>query len=501
MMRIVWLVLCLCILSVQTLNGGQASAQTPVDKRIDVLIEKQMKESRIPGISVVAVKGNEVVYKKGFGYADEGHNRPVTSSTLFEMGSTSKAFTALGVLRLARLGTISLNDPVSRYVSGFYAVYKGKRENITISQLLHHTSGIPFLSIADIKADSRKYALEQTAKGLQGVKLSHKPGTAFEYATINYDVLGYIIEQASGQPYERYMAEHVFKQLDMSNTYAGRTAGHAGDVSAGFKIGFVKARAYKAPEYRGNTPAGYIFTNGEDLSKWLQFQLKHSDADIDRLIEQSHLPDKSVKAVEPGVYYGAGWSVFEKKGRVKEVFHAGSNPNFSSFIIVSSDDNAAVGVLANMNSAYPEKIARSVLQTISGQNQIEDNAVTDPFQFIDKAAASMLGLFSILFIVLLCRIYIWLRRAKAKSLPVQQRTRIKALLWGLLLAVGMLVPKLISVFAFNGLPWSMIFIWGPVSLLYLAAVYYMLLFASCIYGLTACLFNQRAARRSETHEM
>ncbi|WP_286058939.1 serine hydrolase domain-containing protein [Bacillus mojavensis] len=501
MMRNVWLVLCFCILSVQTLNGGQASAQTPVDKRIDVLIEKQMKESRIPGISVIAVKGNEVVYKKGFGYADEEHNRPVTSSTLFEMGSTSKAFTALGVLRLARLGTISLNDPVSRYVSGFYAVYKGKREDITISQLLHHTSGIPFLSIADIKADSRKDALEQTAKGLQGVKLSHKPGTAFEYATINYDVLGYIIEQASGQPYERYMAEHVFKQLDMSNTYAGRTAGHAGDVSEGFKIGFVKARAYKAPEYRGNTPAGYIFTNGEDLSKWLQFQLKHSDADIDRLIEQSHLPDKSVKAVEPGVYYGAGWSVFEKKGRVKEVFHAGSNPNFSSFIIVSSDDNAAVGVLANMNSAYPEKIARSVLQTISGQNQIEDDAVTDPFQFIDKAAASMLGLFSILFIVLLCRIYIWLRRAKAKSLPVQQRTRIKALLWGLLLAVGMLVPKLISVFAFNGLPWSMIFIWGPVSLLYLAAVYYMLLFASCIYGLTACLFNQRAARRSETHEM
>ncbi len=61
------------------------------------------------------------------------------------------------------------------------------------------------------------------------------------------------------------------------------------------------------------------------------------------------------------------------------MFHAGSNPNFSSFIIISPDDNAAVGVLANMNSAYPEKIARSVLQVIADQNQKQDGSVTDPF--------------------------------------------------------------------------------------------------------------------------
>ncbi|AWM16015.1 serine hydrolase [Bacillus inaquosorum] len=501
MMRNAWLVLCLCILSIQIWGGGQASAQTPVDKRIDALIEKQMKESGIPGISVTVVKGNDVVYEKGFGYAGERHSRPVTASTLFEMGSTSKAFTALGVLKLVRSGAINLNDPVSRYISGFYAVYNGKKTDITIQQLLHHTSGIPFLSIADIKVDSKEDALEKTAKGLKGVELSHKPGSTFEYATINYDVLGYIIEQASGQPYEQYMAEHVFKQLDMSNTYAGRHAGHAGDVSSGFKIGFLKARAYKAPEYRGNTPAGYIITNAEDVSKWLRFQLNQSDGDISRLIEQSHLPDKSVKTDEPGVYYGAGWSIFEKKGRVKEMFHAGSNPNFSSFIIVSPDDNAAVGVLANMNSAYPEKIARSVLQVIADPNQKQDGSVTDPFQVIDKAAAAMLVLFSLLLIVLLWRIYIFLKGVKSKNVPVQQRTRIKALLWVILLAAGIVAPKLISVFAFNGLPWSMIFIWGPGSLLYLAAVYYMLLLASCIFGLTACFFNHRAARRSETHEM
>ncbi|MBG9768391.1 serine hydrolase domain-containing protein [Bacillus vallismortis] len=501
MMRNVWLILCLCILSIQIWGGGQASAQTPADKRIDALIEKQMKESGIPGIAVTVVKGNDVVYEKGFGYAGERHSRPVTASTLFEMGSTSKAFTALGVLKLVHSGAISLNDPVSRYISGFYAVYNGKKTDITIQQLLHHTSGIPFLSIADIKVDSKEDALEKTAKGLKGVELSHKPGSTFEYATINYDVLGYIIEQASGQPYEQYMAEHVFKQVDMSNTYAGRHAGHAGDVSSGFKIGFLKARAYKAPEYRGNTPAGYIITNAEDVSKWLRYQLNHSDGDIGRLIEQSHLPDKSVKAEEPGVYYGAGWSIFEKKGRVKEVFHAGSNPNFSSFIIVSSDDNAAVGVLANMNSAYPEKIARSVIQVITDQSQEQDGSVTDPFQVIDKAAAAMLVLFSLLLIVLLWRIYIFLKGVKSKNVPAQQGTGIKALLWVILLAAGIVAPKLISIFAFNGLPWSMIFIWGPGSLLYLAAVYYMLLLASCIFGLTACFFNHRAARRSETHEM
>ncbi|MEG7335909.1 serine hydrolase domain-containing protein [Bacillus sp. 0102A] len=500
MMRNVWLVLCFC-LSILVWDGGQVNAQTPVDKRIDALIEKQMKESGIPGISMTVVKGEDVVYEKGFGYAGERHSRPVTTSTLFEMGSTSKAFTALGVLKLVRSGAIRLNDPVSRYISGFYPVYDGKKVDITIDQLLHHTSGIPFLSIADIKVDSKEDALGKTAKGLRGVELSHKPGSTFEYATINYDVLGYIIEQASGQPYEQYMAEHVFKQLDMSNTYAGRHAGQAGDVSSGFKIGFLKARAYNAPEYRGNTPAGYIITNAEDLSKWLRFQLNRSDTDISRLIEQSHLPDKSVKTDESGVYYGAGWSIFEKKGAVKEMFHAGSNPNFSSFIIISPNDNAAVGVLANMNSAYAEKIARSVLEVIAEQKQKQDGSVTDPFQVIDQVAVAMLVLFSLLLIVLLWRIYIFLKSVKSKNVPVQQRIRIKALLWGILLAAGIVAPKLISVFAFNGLPWSMIFIWGPGSLLYLAAVYYMLLFASCLFGLAACFFNHRAARRSETHEM
>ncbi|MCY8282205.1 serine hydrolase, partial [Bacillus inaquosorum] len=162
---------------------------------------------------------------------------------------------------------------------------------------------------------------------------------------------------------------------------------------------------------------------------------------------------------------------------------------------------AAVGVLANMNSAYPEKIARSVLQVITDQSEKQDGSVTDPFQVIDKAAAAMLVLFSLLLIVLLWRIYIFLKGVKSKNVPVQQRTRIKALLWGILLAAGIVAPKLISVFAFNGLPWSMIFIWGPGSLLYLAAIYYVLLLASCIFGLTACFFNDRAARRSETHEM
>ncbi len=159
--------------------------------------------------------------------------------------------------------------------------------------------------------------MEKTAKGLKGVELSHKPGSTFEYATINYDVLGYIIEQASGQPYEQYMAEHVFKQLDMSNTYAGRHAGDDGDVSSGFKIGFLKARAYDAPEYRGNTPAGYIITNAEDVSKWLRSQLNHSDGDISRLIEQSHLPDKSVKTDEPCITVRDGQ--FLKKGQGQRI--------------------------------------------------------------------------------------------------------------------------------------------------------------------------------------
>lgn len=493
--RIVSIIICLFFL-----YGGQMNVKAFDPGRLDSLIEKQAAESGIPGIEVVAVKGGRTIYSKGFGYADRENNRPVTDSALFEIGSTSKAFTAFGVLQLAESGKIDLRAPVSRYIKGFYAFYQGKKQEVTVEQLLHHTSGIPFSSIAGIAPGNGKDALKQTAESLIGIELAHKPGTVYEYATINYDVLGYIIEKVSGQTYEQYMGRYVLQNLGLTGSYAGRQAaeGHA-HLSQGYKMGFFKARTYEAPVYRGNTPAGYIMTNGKDLAKWLKIQLNQKGGEqTARFIDKSHQANQKIKTDEPDSRYAYGWSVYQKEGRPKEIFHAGSNPTFSSFFIISPDTETAVGVLANMNSAYPEHMARTVLQFISGQK--DQQTVTDPFQVIDQISAVLSVLASAVVIFMLYRFEKWIRKTKAGNKPAFQWKTRKALLWILLLGFGLVLPELISIAVFNGLPWKMIFIWGPSSLIYLAAIYYLLIVLVCIFGLVKSLFRTFPPR-SEAYDV
>ncbi|KAA6447671.1 serine hydrolase domain-containing protein [Bacillus swezeyi] len=497
---------CLGLLVVFMALAGSERAETS-DRQLEELIEKKMEAGGIPGLTAVAVKGNQVILNKGFGYADSGHSRPVTSSTLFEMGSTSKAFTALGVLELVRSGKVNLQAPVSQYIKGFYALYHGEKQEITVEQLMYHTSGIPFLSIADIQAGSEKDALRRTAEGMKGIELSHMPGTEFEYATINYDVLGYIIEKVSGQPYEQYMEEHIFHPLGLSHTYAGRQALNGEELSEGFKIGFFKSRAYQAPDYRGNTPAGYIMTDGEDLAKWLQYQLlnKNNDDDIQKWIEKSHKPNVETKTEESDVYYGFGWSVKQKNGRTKEIFHAGSNPNFSSFLIIRPKEKTAVGILANMNSAYPEHIAREVLNAVTdSQNKDGEADVADPFRFIDVISVILLIIFIFILVIIIFRLSVLLKKVKTGIKvwqPLRQRNLIVASIWSLVLAAGLFVPRLISILLFNGLPWKMIYIWGPFSLIYLASAYYILIVLSCTFGLMKSLTSSHTAKRSEAHDI
>ncbi|MFP3325243.1 serine hydrolase domain-containing protein, partial [Planococcus sp. SIMBA_160] len=95
---------------------GQTNAQAAISsKAIDQVIEEQMEHGRIPGMSVVVVKKDQVVYQKGFGYAERKKKEPVTDSTFFEIGSTSKAFTALAIVDLEKQGKIDLKEPVSSY--------------------------------------------------------------------------------------------------------------------------------------------------------------------------------------------------------------------------------------------------------------------------------------------------------------------------------------------------------------------------------------------------
>ncbi len=314
-----------------------------------------MKRGKIPGLSIIVIDGDKEAFIKNFGYADLGERIPVTSDTLFELGSCSKSFTALALLQLEEQGLINLDDPVSAYLPWFYVRYqRDRKQEISLRQLLHHTSGLFWKSICNIPEGNADNALEQTVRNIVGIKLKHSPGQCFGYATINYDIIGAVIEKVSGLPFEVYMRQKVFEPLGLIHTKVkGGTGTEKGNphMAAGYKTGLFGPGRYDAPIYRGNSPAAYIISNAKDIAQWMRVQVGLEDTPLESLIRKTHIPDKTVPPywIDKS-HYAMGWFVYKKeKGRLS---HLGMNPNFTCEISLRPRPKRAVAILTNSNSRY-----------------------------------------------------------------------------------------------------------------------------------------------------
>jgi CubicO group peptidase (beta-lactamase class C family) len=175
--------------------------------RVDAFIEDAMRERNIPGAAIVVVRGDEILHVKGFGEAD-GQGRAVTPETPFRIGSSTKSFTALAVMQLVEEGKIDLEEPVQRYLPWFRLADEDASARITVANLLYQTSGIPSEANAASLADP-KLSLEQNVRDLRGVAPDRPVGSSFAYSNANYDVLGLIVEEVSGQSYADYVRRNI----------------------------------------------------------------------------------------------------------------------------------------------------------------------------------------------------------------------------------------------------------------------------------------------------
>jgi cyclic peptide transporter len=442
-----------------TLTAQESPAQasmTEIEKRIAAWME----DGDVPGLSLVIVKGDEV-YTKGFGYADVEKKIPVTGDTLFELCSTSKAFTALAALKLEQEGLINLDAPVSRYLPYFYAVYRGEKKQITLRQCLHQTSGIPFNSVAKIPESGEKNALEQTMRNLAGIELVDLPGRSHLYATINYDIIGAVIAAVTGVPYEEYMTKNIIQPLGLHNTIVGRIGTEGKEVAAGYKISFFNARKYDAPVYRGNTPAGYIISNGKDIGRWIKLQLGSETSDFTPLLKKTQQWDKTVPPNANLLSYAMGWMVtLDGSGRV---LHTGMNPNFTAYTIFDPTDNTGVAVLANSNSNYTVFIGQAVMNLLHGESLPPQMNLGDN---TDKGA-SILSLMICFFLLVIVAFFVLLMidiikgRRKFEPVSFKKIGRIVGTLFILTPFLGAIyfLPYMLA-----DVPWKTALVWSPNSL-------------------------------------
>ncbi|MGE5375140.1 MAG: serine hydrolase domain-containing protein [Bacteroidota bacterium] len=355
-----------------------AKARLSEFEEVDAYIRTKMKELGIPGAALVIVEGDQIVHLKAFGVAD-GSGRPVTPQTPFFTGSTGKSFTALAVMELVEAGRINLDAPVQTYLPWFRVADNNASEKITVRQLLNQTSGLP-TSIGQeqlAKNDLGDTAIENNVRALANVKLSAPPGERYEYSNANYVTLGMIIQAVSGQSYENYIREHIFKPLDMQNSFTSKTEAQQDGLAVGYQKWFgIPVATPNLPFVRGSLPAGQLNMSAEDFGHYLIAQLNDGSYRGASVLSPTgiaalHHPD--VRMPGSSDFYGMGWEIQHFQG-VEVIRHNGQVPGYTTDMFLVPEKHLAVAMVMNTYSPMlgirVSRLPSSVLRMLLGQKVI-----------------------------------------------------------------------------------------------------------------------------------
>lgn len=331
---------------------ASAAADNRTDK-VDKLFE-EWDSTASPGAAVGIIHDGEIVYARGYGMANLEHNVPITSDTVFRIGSTSKQFTAACVAILSLQGKLSLDDDIRKYLPEL-PVYE---KPITVRHLVHHTSGIrDYLGLAYLSGKSRDdfYTPEESVSMLARQKgLNFTPGDEHLYSNSGYFLLGVIVSRVSGKSLDAFSQEHIFKPLGMKNTHyhddytkivKKRADGHA-KTADGFKI---------LNTTLNHVGDGGVFTTVEDLYLWDQaFYNNKLGKDLMDLLHQTGVLNDGEK-----LEYAFGLDVGKYKG-LKLVSHGGAFVGFRADLIRFPEEKFSVVCLANLASINPSRLCRQI---------------------------------------------------------------------------------------------------------------------------------------------
>ncbi len=340
--------------------AASALAQTE-EKKIDAIIGDKLKPDQ-PGMVVLAVKDNKVIYRKAFGMANLEHKVPMTSGMVFEIGSITKQFTAAAILMLYEQKKLGLDDDITKFIPD-YPVHGHK---ITIQHLLTHTSGIKsYTSMEDFSKVWRKdYKPVEFLDFFKNQPMDFAPGEKWSYNNSGYFLLGVIIEKISGIPYAQFIEDNIFKPLGMSSSYFGsqskiipfRASGYQGDATKGF----VNA------EYLSLTipyAAGSLMSNVDDLLKWNQALWSN------KVLKKETL-DKATTAYllnnGKSTRYGFGFGLDEISGS-KTIEHSGGIFGYLTNGIYLPQENVLVLALANCNCLTPQELSTLIAASMIGK--------------------------------------------------------------------------------------------------------------------------------------
>jgi CubicO group peptidase (beta-lactamase class C family) len=376
-----WLILFLCpVLPAQPASQGIQAALPVVDK----LFKDYAEKNHYPGFVYGIVADGKLIFTGSTGYSRLENRVPATAQSDFRIASMTKSFVSVAILKLRDEGKIRLDDPASDYIPELKDQQgsAGDAPVITVRNLLSHSAGFP----EDNPWGDRQLSVtdeELIAMIKKGVSFSNSPGIAYEYSNMGFALLGHIVQKVSGQPFEQYITENIFRPLGMDHTYWEYTEVPEKQLAHGYR--WLNGDWVEQPMlHKGAYGAmGGLITTLDDFAKYMAFQLAAWPSRSGK--EEGPLKRSSLREMQqPWTFnnlnttysysggracplvssygYGLRWSK-DCKGRTF-VGHSGGLPGFGSNWNMLTDYGIGVISFSNLTYAATGAINMQVLDTL-----------------------------------------------------------------------------------------------------------------------------------------
>ena len=352
----------------------------PIVQKYRALIQKAMQQQHIPGLAIVLVDKNQVVWAEGFGYTDWDQQIPVTPDTPFSIQSMSKSFTATAVMLAVQDGLLDLDTPISQYLPNFHvhSIFERQPENkITLRHLLSHTAGFGMEAPVGNNYDTASGTFAEHIASISDTWLKFPVGQGFAYSNLGIDLAGYIVQVRSGMPFQTYVKGKLLDPLGMAHTSMDISVIRADPMRA---LGHIPVFNFKLPLIP-MMPAGGVYTTANDLARYIQFQISLGMAGNKQLLDK-----KLVETMDTPQFlassqngYGLGMGVCNTPGATC-LSHGGGGFGFLSMMTWYPQLGLGVAWLSNSSGTD--------LQNWLSQQILGDMINTNRDTYVQLAAAN-----------------------------------------------------------------------------------------------------------------
>lgn len=356
----IWLIVVIC--SVFSLNAQLSKSDT---QKVDSLFA-EWDAPDLPGGAIGVMINGETVFSKAYGRASLEYDVPNTPGTIFNTGSVSKQFTAMGIVLLDQRGEISVDDDIRKYLPELPEF----EEKITIRHMLHHTSGLrslhAMLELAGWRGDDSRTNEDLNRFMRQQKDLNFKPGDEYAYCNTGYMLMVNIIEKVSGEEFPEWMKENIFEPLGMNNTYVEDNYNRVVPNNATSYYRNVEKEYERSVEYWGYVGSGNMHSTTADLLKWLK-NFYSPRTKWQQAFKTIQTLDKFNDGFHNEYAFGV---VVDRHNGYERIQHGGAIGGFRAFVSVYPKEKLSIAILANFPTntrAKSDQIAAIVFSDSEGE--------------------------------------------------------------------------------------------------------------------------------------